>query len=78
MDNPLLSNIGIAIKRHRHAYKITQKELAELANVPRQTIIEIENGKGNPTLETLNRLAVAFNNDLDIKFRKRAPKPARP
>ena len=43
--------IGKIIKQRRKYLKITQKELAEIISVGLRSLIKIENGEGNPTLD---------------------------
>lgn len=55
------------IKTLRKSNKITQQQLAELANVPFATINRLENGKANPTMETLNKILDVFGYELTIQ-----------
>jgi Predicted transcriptional regulators len=41
--------------------KLSQEKLADLAGLSMASISELERGKGNPTLETLQGLAKVFN-----------------
>ena len=50
------------------AGEMTQKDLADLVGVTRQTLLAIENGKYFPTLELAFRIAHAFNVGLDEVF----------
>jgi DNA-binding XRE family transcriptional regulator len=45
-----------AIKTLRKIAGLTQAQFAELLQVSAEALKEIERGKGNPTLKTLNRL----------------------
>lgn len=45
--------IGKAIKSRRQNLKVTQQELADLADVNINTVVAIERGAGNPKIETL-------------------------
>ena len=54
---------------------MTQKALAELVGVTRQTIIAIENAKYSPTLELAFQIAAVFGKDLSDVF---TYAPARP
>lgn len=45
--------IGKAIKSRRQNLKVTQQELADLADVNINTVVAIERGTGNPKIETL-------------------------
>jgi len=58
------------LKDRREALKVTQEHLAELSGVGLRTLKSIESGKGNPTLETLNRLAVVLGLELKLEIRK--------
>lgn len=48
------------VRRLRKARGLSQAELADLVGVTQGLISKIENGDGNPTLETIMRLAVAL------------------
>lgn len=50
------------------AGEMTQKDLADLVGVTRQTLLAIENGKYFPTLELAFRIAKAFGVGLDEVF----------
>ena len=58
------------LKERREALKVTQEHLAELSGVGLRTLKSIESGKGNPTLETLNRLADVLGLELKLEIRK--------
>ncbi len=47
---------------------ITQKELAERTGIAQGDISKLENGNGNPSIRTLQRLATAMNMSLKIEF----------
>jgi transcriptional regulator with XRE-family HTH domain len=59
-----------ALKERREVLKITQEHLAELAEIGLRTLNEIEGGKGNPTFETLNKLAEVLGLELKLEVRK--------
>lgn len=48
--------------------KVSQKELANRVGVSYPRISEIENGKGNPTIETLEKIAIALNVNISDLF----------
>lgn len=49
------------IREFRKKRNMTQKELCEKANVSRQTLIDLESGKGiNPKFATLKKIADAL------------------
>ncbi len=56
------------IKELRKQNKITQDELAKAAKVTRQTIISLENGKYNASLQLAHRLANFFNTTIEELF----------
>ena len=45
--------LGDAVKRARGELEITQRQVAEAADVDVRTVLNIENYKGNPKLEVL-------------------------
>jgi len=51
------------IQEYRKKLKLTQQDLAELVDVTRQTIISLEQGRYNPSLE----LAYKIKTDLKVK-----------
>ena len=58
------------VKKRREALKVTQEDLAELSGVGLRTLKAIESGKGNPTIETLNKLADVLGLELKLEVRK--------
>jgi transcriptional regulator with XRE-family HTH domain len=62
--NRKLSNLtkkfGLKVKIERIKKNLSIEELAELANLNRNSISAIENGKSTPTLETVNLIAKAL------------------
>ena len=49
---------------------MTQYDLAELSAVSLRTIKEVESGKGNPSLITLNKIAQVLGMELQLVVRK--------
>ena len=47
---------------------ITQKELSERTGIAQGDISKLENGNGNPSIKTLQRLAAAMDMSLKIEF----------
>ena len=62
-----------ALKDRREALKVNQEYLAELSGVSLRTLKAIESGKGNPTLDTLNKLAEVLGLDLKLEVKKTNP-----
>ena len=58
------------LKERRETLKVTQEHLAELSGVGLRTLKTIESGKGNPTIETLNKLAEVLGLELKLEIRK--------
>ncbi len=49
--------------------KITQKSLAELSGVGLRTLKHLESGHGNPTLETISKIADVLGMELCLKIK---------
>ncbi len=62
--------IGQIIRQRRKYLKITQKELAEIISVGLRSLIKIENGEGNPTLDQLQKIIEALGLKLEIKIKQ--------
>ena len=54
--------------RARLAAHMTQMQLSELTGITQSDISKIENGNGNPSLKTLQKIAHAFGKKLKIEF----------
>lgn len=64
-------NIIIQLKARREALHVTQSMLADLSGVSLRTLKQIESGKGNPTLETLAKLANTLG--LEVSLQVKSP-----
>jgi len=58
------------LKERREVLGVTQEHLAELANVSLRTLKSIESGKGNPTFDTLNKLADVLGMEMKLEVKK--------
>lgn len=58
------SRIARTLRREREAAGLSVSELARRANVSKGTVSQLENGSGNPSVETLWAIGVA----LDVPF----------
>ena len=47
---------------------ITQQQLSEKTGINQSNLSRIENGNGNPSVSTLNRIASALGKKLSISF----------
>ena len=61
--------LGMRIKYLRGEPKWSQADLALEANVNKNYICDLENGRRNPSLEILERIAVAFGISLSELFK---------
>lgn len=64
------ANIGQIIKHRREFLGIRQEDLAEISGLTSRTIHQVESGKGNPSIETLNKLATVLGLELIIQVKK--------
>ena len=58
------------LKNRREELGVTQEQLAELAAVALRTVKELDAGKGNPTVNTLMKLADVLGMELKLEVRK--------
>lgn len=56
------------IKQLRSEYHLTQEELSKLVGVSRQSIVAIESGKYNPSLELAFNIANVFERNIEDVF----------
>jgi putative transcriptional regulator len=56
------------IREFRARYNLTQRELAEKVGVRRETIVFLEKGKYNPSLELAHRVAKVLKATIDELF----------
>lgn len=59
-----MKTLGLQIKERRKAFKITQKELADLAGISINTVVAAERGQGDPKISTY----LAICNVLGLKL----------
>src|SRR5262249_53233937 len=68
--------VGAQIKRRREQRGVAIAELARRAGLSKATLSQLEAGNGNPTIETLDALAVALRVPLtDLLARDVDPEP---
>lgn len=65
-----LSELIIELKQRRETLNVTQEQLAEISGVGLRTLKQFESGKGNPTLQTLSKLADALGLKLKLEVKK--------
>ncbi len=64
-----------ALKDRRDNLRLTQETLAEMSGVNLRTLKQFERGKGNPTLDTLQKLADVVGLELVFQVKKMNPTP---
>jgi transcriptional regulator with XRE-family HTH domain len=57
------------LKKRRIRLQVTQETLALLTGVSLRTIKQLEAGKGNPTLETIQKLADVLGLELRLEIK---------
>jgi len=67
----LVKQLGESIKSRRNELGITQPHLAELAHVSTNTLYKLERGKGNPSLDVLNKLSEVLGMELKLEVKKK-------
>jgi len=60
----IYKKVGENIREIRKKQGMSQEKLSELSRIDPKSIIQIENGKRNPTLKTLKKIALALKVDL--------------
>ncbi len=66
-----LIEIGEEIKKRRNVLKITQPHLAEMAEISESTILRIEKGQANPTLEVLKKIADILGLEIKLEVKNK-------
>jgi transcriptional regulator with XRE-family HTH domain len=72
-ENSVMVTLASNLRTMRTRAKLSQKALADSVGVSYPRISEIENGRGNPTLETLEKIAAVLGVQVAELFK--APKP---
>ena len=62
-------NFGAVVKEQRLKAKLSRRELAKRAKFSVSTLIHIEQGRGNPTLTRMEKLATALRTGLSRLFK---------
>jgi transcriptional regulator with XRE-family HTH domain len=58
------------VKQRRAILNVTQEQLAAVSGVGLRTLKNFESGKGNPTLQTLYKLADALGLSIVLEVKK--------
>lgn len=62
--NAIASKIGKIIRSKRESRGLSQEALAELSNLNRTYLGEVERGLAMPSIETLEKISIALNEKL--------------
>ena len=62
--------IGNQIKERRKVLRITQPDLAEMAEISINTLYKIERGQANPTIQIMNKIAKILGMEIKIEVKK--------
>ena len=57
------------VKARRDNLQVTQEYLAQLSGVGLRTLKQFESGKGNPTLQTLQKIADVLGLEVSLKLK---------
>lgn len=60
--------LSTKIKEYRELHSLKQSELAELVGVRRETIVNLERGKYNPSLKLAMDIAKVFDTTVEEMF----------
>lgn len=58
------------MKQRRETLALTQQDLAEMAQVGLATIKDIERGKGNPALNTINKILDILGLEIEYHIKQ--------
>lgn len=64
------TQIGQTIKERRKLLNIAQQDICEMASISQHTLSSIENGTGNPTIDTLLKIFNILGIDIELIVRK--------
>lgn len=65
-----IQQIGQLIQQRRNHMHITQKQLADMADIGINTLYKIETGQANPTLESLAKIADILGMEVTLHVKK--------
>ncbi len=65
-----IQKIGQLIQQRRDHMHITQKQLAEMADIGINTLYKIETGQANPTLESLQKITDVLGMEITLQVKK--------
>lgn len=57
------------VKERRETLQVTQESLAQLSGIGLRTLKQFESGKGNPTLQTLQKIVDVLGLEVSLKLK---------
>ena len=70
MDTPSFAPFLQLLGRRRRQLGLNQQEVANLLGMSRASLSQLERGMGNPTLDTLTRLADVLGLELKLSLKQ--------
>ncbi len=65
-----IQKIALLIQQRRDQMRITQKQLADMADIGINTLYKIETGQANPTLESLQKITDVLGMEITLQVKK--------
>ncbi|WP_262485693.1 helix-turn-helix domain-containing protein [Dyadobacter soli] len=62
-------HLGNTIRKRRKSLRITQNVLADISGVGLRTLKQLEQGKGNPTFDTLEKIADVLGMEMVLQIK---------
>ena len=66
-----MCSIPETLARRRKSLGVSQVQLAKIASISSHTVSDIESGRGNPTIDSLVKVADVLGMDVSLVVRKR-------
>jgi transcriptional regulator with XRE-family HTH domain len=65
-----IEELGKSVKFRREFLNLRQEDLAEMSGIAIKTIHLIESGSGNPSVDTLEKIATVLGLELSLQIKK--------
>jgi len=65
-----LKKLGKDLRQRRESLNLKQEDVAEIGGITIKTLHLIESGKGNPSLETLNKITAVLGLELVLQIKQ--------
>jgi transcriptional regulator with XRE-family HTH domain len=65
-----LIEIGKIVQQRRVVLQLKQEDLAELSGITEKTIYLLENGKGNPSFSTMQKMLTVLGMEMNVEVKK--------